>query len=143
MHGEIERAVLSITMEETSAKREGRFRILRDKSFIQPDTLSPLPCRAECLNAIVRRVAAEITTKALLIVLHADPSPCVATINRMDPEHLCFFIPETVRPKIETLVQPNLLKLPKKWDWLITPDPHGFGACYKTINQPLADLLKA
>ncbi len=88
-------------------------------------------------------MAAEISTKALLIALVGDPSPCVATINRLNPEHLCFFIPEELRAKIETQIQPNLVKLPKKWDWIITPDPHGFGACYKAINQPLADLLKA
>ena len=87
-------------------------------------------------------MAAEITTKGLLIALHANPSACVATINRMSPEHLCFFIPESVRPQIDTSVQPNLLKLPKKWDWVITPDPHGFGASYKALNQPLSELLK-
>src|SRR5436309_34900 len=99
-------------------------------------SLSPLG------RAIVRRVVAETTTKALLIAVHADPAPCVATINRLNPEHLCFFIPEELRPKIETDIQPNLAKLPKKWDWILTPDPHGFGVCYKALNQPLADLLK-
>src|SRR5256712_7948346 len=94
------------------------------------------------MDAIVRRVAAETTTKALLIAVHADPAPCVATINRLNPEHLCFFIPEDLRPKIETDIQPNLTKLPKKWDWILTSDPHGFGACFKALNQPLADLLK-
>lgn len=87
-------------------------------------------------------MAPESSTKALLIALIGDPSPCVATINRLNPDHLCFFIPEDLRPKIETLIQPNLVKLPKKWDWVITPDPHGFGACYKALNQPLTDLLK-
>src|SRR2546425_3458940 len=71
-------------------------------------SLSPLG------RAIVRRVPAETTTKALLIAVHADPAPCVATINRLNPEHLCFFIPEELRPKIETDIQPNLAKLPKK-----------------------------
>ena len=94
------------------------------------------------MGAIVAPVPSESPTKALLIALHGDPLPCVATINRLDPECLCFFIPEAVRPTIETQIQPNLLKLPKKWDWLITPDPHGFGACYKAINQPLTELLK-
>ncbi|MEK6694761.1 MAG: TIGR02710 family CRISPR-associated CARF protein [Nitrospirota bacterium] len=87
-------------------------------------------------------MAAEITTKALLIAVVGDPSPCVATINRLNPECLCFFIPEDLRPQIETQIQPNLVHLPKKWDWIITPDPHGFGANFKTLNQPLADLLK-
>ena len=99
-------------------------------------SLSPLG------RAIVRRVPAETSTKALLIALVGDPAPCVATINRLNPEHLCFFIPEDLRPKIETDIQPNLAKLPKKWDWILTPDPHGFGACFKALNQPLADLLK-
>src|SRR5207245_160242 len=63
-------------------------------------------------------------------------------LNRLNPEHLCFFIPEELRPKIETDIQPNLAKLPKKWDWILTPDPNGFGACFKALNQPLADLLK-
>lgn len=87
-------------------------------------------------------MAGETITKALLIALYGDPAPCVPTINRLNPEHLCFFIPEAARPKIESDVQPNLLKLPKKWDWLITPDPHGFGACYKALNLPLGELLK-
>ncbi|OLB74853.1 MAG: hypothetical protein AUH96_03325 [Nitrospirae bacterium 13_2_20CM_2_61_4] len=87
-------------------------------------------------------MAAETTTKALLIALNGDPAPCVATINRLNPEHLCFFISETLKPKIETDIQPNLAKLPKKWDWIITPDPHGFGACFKALNQPLTELLK-
>jgi CRISPR-associated protein (TIGR02710 family) len=87
-------------------------------------------------------VAAEVSTKALLIALVGDPSPCVATINRLNPECLCFFIPEDLRPRIETDIQPNLDKLPKKWDWIITPDPHGFGACFKALNQPLADLFR-
>src|SRR5437867_8791484 len=113
----------------------------------EPLTL-PSPSRGEGSSlaplgrAIVRRVAAETTTKALLIAVHADPSPCVATINRLNPEHLCFFIPEDLRPKIETDIQPNLVKLPKKWDWILTSDPHGFGTCFKALNQPLADLLK-
>ena len=92
---------------------------------------------SECYS---RAVATE--TKALLIALNTDPSACVATINRLSPEHLCFFIPEQLRGKIESQVQPNLAKLPKKWDWVITPDPYGFGASYKALNQPLTDLLK-
>jgi CRISPR-associated protein (TIGR02710 family) len=87
-------------------------------------------------------VAAETFTKALLIAIEADPAPCIATINRLNPEHLCFFIPEALRPKIESDIQPNLAKLPKKWDWIITSDPHDFGACYKALNQPLMDLLR-
>ena len=87
-------------------------------------------------------MAAEVSIKALLIALIGDPSPCVATINRLNPECLCFFIPEDLRGQIETQIQPNLVKLPKKWDWIVTPDPHGFGACYKALNQPLTDLLK-
>lgn len=86
-------------------------------------------------------MAAALTTKALLIALAGDPSPCVATINRLNPECLCFFIPEDLRPQIETQIQPNLATLPKKWDWMITPDLHGFGVGFKALNQPLADLL--
>ncbi|HEY3029947.1 MAG TPA: TIGR02710 family CRISPR-associated CARF protein [Bradyrhizobium sp.] len=77
-----------------------------------------------------------------MIALNADVSACIATINRLSPEHLCFFIPEAARPKIETQVQPNIEKMPKKWDWLVTPDPYGFGASYKALNQALMELLK-
>src|SRR5438309_9885608 len=97
-----------------------------------------LPLRGgECYS---RAVAAE--TKALLIALNADVSACVATINRLTPEHLCFFIPEALRPQIETNVQPNLVKLPQKWDGVGTPDPQGFGACYSPLHQPLTDSRK-
>jgi len=84
---------------------------------------------------------AERSTKALLIALVGDPLPCVATINHLNPECLCFFIPEDLRPQIETQIQPNLVHLPKKWDWILTPDLYGFGANFKALNQPLVDLL--
>jgi CRISPR-associated protein (TIGR02710 family) len=99
-----------------------------------------LPVRlARCYS---RAVAAEINTKALLIALNTEVSGCVPAINRLNPEHLCFFIPEEIRPKIETQVQPQIAKLPKKWDWVITPDAHAFGASYKALNQTLTELLK-
>src|SRR5688500_15411941 len=47
------------------------------------------------------------STKALLIAVTDDASAAVYSINRLKPELLCFFVPESVKCLIETSIQPH------------------------------------
>src|SRR3989454_11594886 len=101
---------IGVLVASMSPEAEGwcRAGLLGDRTP-EPQTTEPAPLETEILRfaqndtgsalrmtersslsplgrAIVRRVAAETTTKALLIAVHADPAPCVATINRLNPE---------------------------------------------------------
>ena len=84
------------------------------------------------------------STKALLIAVTDDAAAAVYSINRLKPELLCFFVPESVKTLIETAVQPHIVQMPRLWDWVVTTD-----ALEKTyvLNQALArslpDLLQA
>src|SRR3989449_474149 len=69
------------------------------------------------------------------------PAPTRATVSLST----CFFFFSSRRRHTRCSrdgVQTCALPISKPWDWILTPDPHGFGACYKALNQPLADLLK-
>jgi len=68
--------------------------------------------------------------KALLNAFSEDPSAAVYSINRLKPESLCFFLPETAKELVESRVQPQIIQMPRRWDWVITPDP--FTSCCPT-----------
>ena len=81
--------------------------------------------------------------KALLISMADDPAAAVYSINRLKPENLCFFLPEHAKPLVETAVQPQIHQMPRRWDWLITQDPHRFAVSYQILARGLPDLLRA
>lgn len=81
-------------------------------------------------------------TKALLIAIGGDPTPAVACINHLSPELLCFFLAEPQKETIESLVQPQITKMPQRWDWILTKDPENFAQSHQAISQALPDILK-
>ncbi|MER3423787.1 MAG: TIGR02710 family CRISPR-associated protein, partial [Nitrospiraceae bacterium] len=87
-------------------------------------------------------MAVDVPTKALLIAVTDDAPAAVYTINRLKPELLCFFVPESAKGPIETAVQPHIAQMPRRWDWLITPDTTRFMASYHTLIRVLPDLLQ-
>lgn len=88
-------------------------------------------------------MSAESPVKALLIAVADDAPAAVYTVNRLTPELLCFFVPEPAKALVESAVQPQVAKMPRRWDWLVTPDPARFMACYRTLARGLPDLLRA
>lgn len=84
----------------------------------------------------------ETSTRALLIAMTGDASATVYTINRLKPECLCFFVPESAKALVESDVQPQIAQMPRKWDWVVTPDSHRFMACYQALARTLPDLLR-
>lgn len=84
----------------------------------------------------------ETSTRALLIAMTGDAPAAVYTINRLAPECLCFFVPESAKALVESAVQPHIARMPRKWDWVVTPDLHRFMACYQVLARTLPDLLR-
>ena len=60
--------------------------------------------------------------KALIIAFTDAPALAGYVINRLQPELLCFFVPESAKAQVEEAVQPLVRQMPKRWDWVVTPD---------------------
>ena len=79
---------------------------------------------------------------ALVIALSDDLPRAVYSINRLCPESLCFVLPESAKPLVETGIQPRITQMPRRWDWIVLPDPGSFPSCHMTIAHSLPNLLK-
>ena len=84
----------------------------------------------------------EQSVKALALAMTDDAAAAAYTINRLKPDLLCFFVPETAKALVETAVQPLVVQMPRKWDWIITPDVHRFMPSYQAIARALPEMLK-
>lgn len=84
---------------------------------------------------------ADAPIKALLIAVAADVPAAVYSINRLKPELLCFFLPESAKPLADA-IQPQLAQMPKKWDWVPTPAPSRFMPSYQALAKALPELLR-
>jgi CRISPR-associated protein (TIGR02710 family) len=82
------------------------------------------------------------STKALLIAVTDDASAAVYSINRLKPDLLCFFVPESVKSLIETSIQPHITQMPKRWDWVVTTDASRFMSSYQALARALPNLLQ-
>ncbi|HYL97094.1 MAG TPA: TIGR02710 family CRISPR-associated CARF protein [Terriglobales bacterium] len=88
-------------------------------------------------------MSVETPVKALLIAFSDDASAAVYSINRLKPESLCFFLPESAKSQVETAVQPHIAQMPRRWDWVVTPDACHFMASYQALARSLPDILWA
>lgn len=87
-------------------------------------------------------MAIDSSTKALLIAVTDDAPAAVYSINRLKPELLCFFVPEPVKTLIETAVQPHIVQMPRRWDWVVTTDASRLMASYQALARTLPELLQ-
>ena len=79
---------------------------------------------------------------ALVVALTDERTAAVYTINRLCPESLCFVLPESAKPLVETHVQPQLSQMPRRWDWILLPDVDHFPSCYETMARSLPQMLR-
>ncbi len=86
-------------------------------------------------------MAVDAPVKALLVAFTDDAPAAVYVINRLKPEALCFFIPESSKPLVEQSVQPHVTEMPRRWDWVVTPEPDRFMPSYRTLARSLSDML--
>jgi CRISPR-associated protein (TIGR02710 family) len=80
--------------------------------------------------------------KALLIAISDDAPAAIYAINRLKPDLLCFFVAEPAKALIETAVQPYIVQMPRRWDWLITSHADRFMPSYQALARDLPDLLR-
>jgi len=80
--------------------------------------------------------------KALIVAVVENMEPAVYSINRLKPEALCFVLPETSKTLVESVVQPKIQQMPKRWDWVVTDEISEFSACYQILARSLPDLLR-
>jgi len=80
--------------------------------------------------------------KALVLAFTDAPSLAAYVINRLQPELLCFFVPESAKTLVENAVQPNVQQMPKRWDWIVTPDPADVITCHRALSRTMLDLFQ-
>ncbi len=84
----------------------------------------------------------DTSIRALLIAVSEDAPAAVYAINRLKPELLCFFVPESAKTLVETSVQPQIAQMPRRWDWVVTPDATRFLVCHQTLARALPELMR-
>jgi CRISPR-associated protein (TIGR02710 family) len=87
-------------------------------------------------------MGADAPIKALLIACSEDAPASVYAINRLKPDLLCFFVPESAKGLIEASVQPHIAPMPRRWDWIVTSEPQRFMACYQALAKALPGLMR-
>ena len=87
-------------------------------------------------------MAHEQPTKVLLVAFTDDAAAAVYVINRLQPEALCFVLPESAKGQVELAVQPNIEHMPRRWDWVTLADTADVAACHHALVGALPDLLK-
>ena len=80
--------------------------------------------------------------KALVIALVDDAASAVYSINRLNPDTLCFVLPEGSKALVESDVQPKIQQMPRRWDWIVMADATEFPSTYQTVARSLPDLLR-
>lgn len=85
---------------------------------------------------------ADTSVKALLLALTDAPDLAVYVINRLNPELLCFFVPETMKYHIEQSVQPRIQQMPKRWDCIMTPNAVDVMVCHQALSRTIHDLFR-
>ncbi|TKB57749.1 MAG: TIGR02710 family CRISPR-associated protein [Nitrospira sp.] len=80
--------------------------------------------------------------KALVIALTEHAAAAVYSINRLQPDALCFVLPEGTKSLVESEVQPKIEHLPRRWDWVILAGTGEFVGCYQTLARTLPEMLR-
>lgn len=87
-------------------------------------------------------MAQDQPVKALVIALMDDPASAIYAINRLKPDMLCFVLPEDGKALVESVVQPKVERMPRRWDWIVLADAREFAGCHRTLARSLPDLMQ-
>ena len=80
--------------------------------------------------------------KALVIALIDHTAAAVYSINRLQPDSLCFVLPEEAKSLVESEVQPKIEHMPRRWDWVVMDEPCEVVDCYQTLARSLPEMLR-
>ncbi|MGA6827397.1 TIGR02710 family CRISPR-associated CARF protein [Nitrospira sp. NS4] len=87
-------------------------------------------------------MAHEQPTKALVVAFTDDAAAAVYVINRLQPEALCFVLPESAKGLVESAIQPKIEHMPRRWDWITLTDAADVSACHHALAIALPELLR-
>ena len=80
--------------------------------------------------------------KALVISLTDHAAAAVYSINRLQPDALCFVLPEGAKVLVESEIQPKIEHLPRRWDWVVLAEAGEFVDCHQTLARTLPEMLR-
>ena len=89
-----------------------------------------------------RAMAHDQPVKALVIALTGHAAAAVYSINRLQPDSLCFVLPEGAKSLVESEVQAKIEHLPRRWDWVILAQTDEFVSCYQALARTLPEMLR-
>ncbi len=89
-----------------------------------------------------REMAHDQPVKALVIALTDHAAAAVYSINRLQPDSLCFVLPEEAKSLVESDVQPKIEHMPRRWDWVVLAQTCEFVGCYQTLARTLPEMLR-
>ena len=78
----------------------------------------------------------------MVIALTDHAEAAVYSINRLQPESLCFVLSEEAKSLVESHVQPKIEHMPKRWDWVVIAETREFVACYQMLARTLPEMLR-
>ena len=87
-------------------------------------------------------MAQDQPVKALVIALTDHAAAAVYSINRLQPDSLCFVMPEGAKSLVESEVQPKIEHMPRRWDWVILAETGELVGCYQTLSRTLPEMLR-
>ena len=87
-------------------------------------------------------MAQDQSVKALVIALTDHAAAAVYSINRLQPDSLCFVLPEGAKSLVESEVQPKIEHMPRRWDWVVLTETNEFVGCYQTLARTLPEMLR-
>jgi CRISPR-associated protein (TIGR02710 family) len=87
-------------------------------------------------------MAQDQPVKVLVLALTGHAAAAVYTINRLQPDSLCFVLPEGAKALVESEVQPKIEHMPRRWDWVILTEIDEFVSCYQTLARTLPEMLR-
>ncbi len=129
------------------SSRQGRLeRRVEAYSLLHVETLSDTRTKPEGFSAVLcyspRAMAQDQPVKALVIALTDQAAAAVYAINRLQPESLCFVLPEEAKALVESEVQPKIEHMPRRWDWVVMAETGEFVGCYQTLARTLPEMLR-
>ncbi len=80
--------------------------------------------------------------KALVLALTEHTAAAVYSINRLQPDSLCFVLPEWAKSLVETEIQPKVEHMPRRWDWVVMAETSEFVGCYQMLARTLPNMLQ-
>ena len=80
--------------------------------------------------------------RAMILSVGGSPAPIVASLNRQQPEYVCFFVSAESRASLESGILPALAFRPRHHDWIETPSAENLVECCRVLMRELPRLAE-